>query len=207
MGASKWYLAGLAVILMGCAGTRPVQESAGFNFDYLDHTYHIRSVIPKSTVGYNLLFLREGDAIVRSAIDKDQDGRIDELTAGDWTLDQAQAAYQAGLQAARSRRVYYQIPLDRVYRTADGKNEYILQTYALAVGEIYNKLQVINKWMRQNQVVVLDHEADGLLNAFEDGKGSLDQYQQTYLSILERGMKEGLIIKTTAGKYEVVARR
>ncbi|HHS12610.1 MAG TPA: hypothetical protein ENN03_02450 [bacterium] len=203
----KWFITGLAVILMGCAGTRPVQESAGFNFDYQGHTYHIRSIIPKSMVGYNLLFLRKGDSVVRSAIDKDQNGRIDELTAGDWTMDQAQAVYQAGLEAARSRRVYYQIPLNRVYRTVDGKNEYILQTYSLAVGEIYNKLQVINKWMRQNQVVVLDFDADGLLNAFEDGKGSLNQYQQTYESILERGLREGFIVKTSAGKYEVAARR
>ncbi|MFQ6112923.1 MAG: hypothetical protein ACE5NG_02410 [bacterium] len=198
----------ISTIIHGCGSSATLRRNSTvgrISFDFNGRTYSIESVNPKSKsqLGYNLLVRREGQTILFKAVDKEQDGLLDELVIGDVSLEKAQEIYLEGLVAAETHGSIKKRDFPRVYRTSDELNRYELRTYILKLGEVYNKLTITKADGLKEEIVVLDLGADGTLDEIEKGQESLGHCQQLYSEVLDRGLKEKKVAKTD-GMYHVV---
>ena len=198
------WAVGILIIIMGCATTQKNVEIGGYSFTLEGKTYHIQSVTPRSEEGYNILVQTEGGKTVFKGIDKEQDGILDKVLIGNIPLEKAREIYRKGIALGKSGGHVKKRAFERVYKISDMLNNYILRTYILALGEVYNKLSIIKKQTFTEQAVVVDLGANGNLDKFEKGTGKLKDYQKLYDKVLERGVKEGKITHTKDGMYKVL---
>ncbi len=198
-------IAVLMAVFAGCRTTRPLPVSGGYTFPHEGEEYQLSSMNPEARVGYNLLLKRNGDVIVFQAIDKNQDGVLDEILRGDLTLEQAQAIYAAGLETGRKRgSVRNQTAKVPQYFVSYVSSSYVIQSYIFAVGDMLNRFTIFPQHNENNPIVILDNGADGLLDQVQgDIDVDPDSYQQIYTRILERGVSEGKIAHNQ-GSYLVV---
>ena len=196
----------IITVIMGCGATRAPIKSKGFSFQYEGTTYHIESMTPPKKEGYNMLVHKEGNQIMLRAIDKEQDGMIDEVVQGNISLKEADAIYKKGIATAKVSGNFKKRKYLRAYRTSDLLNDYELSTFILTVGDTYNRLAIVNKKTLDEETVVVDLTADGHLNKMEKGSENVAYYQKLYQKILDQGLKEGRIIKTD-GMYQVALRK
>lgn len=194
-----------ATILLGCGSTRQKVEVGRYSFNYEGKTYDIESLTPKSQEGYNFLILKENDKLLLRAIDKEQDGILDKMLSGDISLEKANEIYRQGILLGRTRGQVRKRNFTRLYTTSDNLNNYVLKTYILAVGEVYNRLTISSKILSEEETVVLDLDADGNLNKIEKGSDDLLHYQNIYKRILNQGMAQGRVV-ITEGMYQVALR-
>jgi len=192
----------LAVWIAGCRTSGPRVEIGGYGFNYGGKEYRIESVTPSYSEGYNILSQRDGDKLLVKGIDKEQDGQLDELMVGRISLDEARNIYREGILEGERRGYLRKRTFAREYKTADPLNDFVLATYILATGEVYNKLTISNKQIFGDPSVIFDTEADGQIDRIERGFDSLSSYQKLYDNVLERGLKDRRIVKS--GKRFIV---
>jgi hypothetical protein len=187
----------LLLVLNGCSTVSgPKVEIGGYSFLFDGREYRIESVTPNYSEGYNILSLRDGDRLLLKGIDKEQDGKLDELVAGSIPLEEANAIYCEGIREGDERGYLKKRTFAREYKTTDPIYSYVLATYVLALGEIYNKLTISNKQIFQETAILVDQEADGQLDRIDHGLDSIQHYQKLYQEVLNRGMKENKIVRS-----------
>jgi hypothetical protein len=196
MRCTRTLVAVLSMLIAGCRSRGPEVEIGGYSFTYEGKEYRIESVTPSYSEGYNIISLREGDRLVMKGIDKEQDGRLDELMVGGMPLVEADAIYREGILEGERRGYLKRRTFTREYKTEDPMNDYTLATYILAMGEVYNKLTVSSKQGFSSPSNVTDQDADGQLDRIDQGFESLSTYQKQYDEVLERGLKERKIVKS-----------
>ena len=173
------------LILMNCRTPRPTIEIGRYTFDYNNLTYRIESVTPSNMEGYNILSRFENEHIVFKAIDKEQNGTINEVLIGNLDLKEANTIYQFGIKVGERLGYIKKKTFAREYRTYDKLNDYLLATYLLAVGDVYNKLRISSRQLITGETVVIDLNADGKLDKVEKGDMGLNFYQKLYDKVLD----------------------
>jgi hypothetical protein len=189
-------VASFLIIFLGCSTSGPKVEIGGYTFTYGGLEYRIESVTPNYSEGYNIISHRESDRLVFKGIDKEQDGKLDELIVGNMTLDEARKIYDEGILEGERRGYLRKRTFAREYKTSDVIYDYILATYILITGEVYNRLTLVNKQVFQNPTMVIDDDADGQIDRIEKGFESLSRYQSLYREVLDRGIKERRIVRS-----------
>jgi len=197
-----WILT-VIVITVTCTKRGNIVEVGGYSFTYKGMEYRIQSVTPTLSEGYNILSQRENDKLVLKAIDKEQDGILDEVSAGNLSLNEADEIYHVGIAEGERLGYIKKRTFAREYRYQDDLRTYLLATYVLAFGDTYNKLTVIDRTIFKANEVVIDKDADGKLDEVQEGIESLGFYQKYYDLIIERGMRINRIRKIN-GKIIVV---
>ena len=187
--------------VLQCGRSRLRIEVGGYDFEYRGLTYSIESVTPNFLEGYNLLIHREGSKVLLRGIDREQDGTLDEVAVGKISLEEAAEIYAEGIRAGERRGYIRTRTLTREFSMRSGPNRIIVATYLLALGDIYNRLQVTDD--REGRSVAIDKGADGRLDSIEEGTRSLETCQALYEEILEKGMSLKKIEKNE-GLYIVV---
>ncbi len=190
-------------ILTGCAARRPVVEIGGYYFDYEGRTYRIESVNPASKVGYNILALREEDQDKVLGLDYDQDGMLDGVVEGMISLDRAIRIYSAGIAEGERRGVVRSRFQTHEYRVVIDDYTYVLVTYQLALGGVFNRLTILTAYYAPEEAVLLDLGADGKLDTIETGDRTLEYYQALYDRVIDQGLRYGRVEKID-GMYQVV---
>ncbi len=193
----------IVLLLSACRPRGPVIEFGGYSFQYRGKECRIESITPDYMEGYNVLTMRVKDQLVMKALDRDQDGVLDEIVSGDLSVDEAGRIYAEGLQEGERRHLIKTRPVTREYRTSDALSECVLTTYLLALGDIYNKLSIIRFNNFHNPTVLVDSDADGTLDLIEKGPGTAGEFQSLYSLILDKAKRENKII-TSDGKYIVI---
>lgn len=197
------WIAVATLIITGCAGARPVIEIGGYNFEFEGRTYRIESVNPSSGVGYNVLSVKEGDRNVALGLDRDQDGFLDGIVEGEISLQRARVIYNAGIsEGERLGRIKSKV-LTQEYRTVVGQHTCILVTYELAIGDVFNRLTLVNTYYAPVEAILLDQGADGQLDLIEQGEREMEYYQSIYDQVIENGLTYGKVAKIQ-GKYQVI---
>jgi hypothetical protein len=192
-----------SMILAGCAASRPVIEVGGYYFVSGGSTYRIQSVNPTSKVGYNILALKEGDRDVVLGLDYDQDGVLDGVVEGQLSLQEASRVYGEGIAEGERRGIVRSRVQTQEFRTVINQYTYVLVTYHLAVGDVFNKLTILTEYYAPEEAILLDLGADGRLDTVEKGDKGLEHYQALYEQVLQRGMKFGRVVKA-GGLYHVL---
>jgi hypothetical protein len=197
-----WIMA-LAFLGVYCASRKPVIQLGGFDFEYDGEEYRIESMTPNFLVGYNLLILEKDGASVLKAMDREQNGQIDEVIIGSLSREQADIIYQAGIQAGREKGYIKTKIVAREYRTTDRSYDFVLVTYILAVGDVYNQFTVVDRFSVRKRAVLIDLEANGILDQWKVGEKEIGYYQKLYKEVLDKGLHEKRITKE-GGYYIVV---
>lgn len=194
------------LVLAGCATTRMTASNTKMSFEFEGDSYTIQSHNPDNQVGYNILVSTNGDNTVLKALDEQQDGIIDTVVVGQIPVWKAQMIYDSGIKAGKEKGAVSKRYVERTYTCSDADNYYVLQTFELAMGDVYNKLVIQDRSTAFFQAVVTDIGADGNLNKVEkDGKMSIDAYQGFYRHVIARGLSEGKIQKSD-NRYLVAMR-
>lgn len=202
-----WFLSFINLLFaFGCSSSDydfSEGKAKGFIFNYRGDDFRLECVSYEDKDGYNILSRREPGIIYLLGIDKDQDGELDDLIAGRISFDQANEIYHAGI--AYGRRIGLVKPkfLEREYIASDKINEYVIQTYILALGQTYNKFLIKPKVPFQKTFIIVDLEANGTLDRIEKGIGNVADFQESYNEILSKGMEEGRIAEVD-GNYKVI---
>ena len=190
---------GAAVLLGACAGSRAPSATRLFAFDYEGSTYAIISTDVVVGEG-NVLLRRDRTRPFLRADDRNQDGTLDTLIAGDLTLDEADRVYAAGLAEAATRgKKQDRVPLPTyTLRLSDGT--FSVQTVPPAQGSDeppHNRFVAVMP-AHALSIIALDREADGLLDRVEQGSVRLDTLQVHYAQVLAQGVREGRVEKRGA---------
>jgi hypothetical protein len=194
-------LIGLA--LTGCAATRPpVPSAGGYDFVYQEQTFRIESYSPPGMIGYNQLVRREGERIVLMALDREQDGSLDEVVRGNVSLEDARRIYSFGLLEGTRRGLVRNMTWSNDFSTIIDHRTCVLTTFVLAVGEVYNKLTVVNTDIGLQEAVLTDLGADGSIDLVESGSQGRAYYQTLYTRVIQKGMEAGAVTRS-AGTYRV----
>ncbi|MFO7892068.1 MAG: hypothetical protein R6V04_17210 [bacterium] len=197
----------IVVFLIGCAAQNKMRYGL-FDFSYQGKNYKIESYTPPKGSGNNFLVLKKDKKIVFKAIDKEQNGYIDKILIGDISLKKAREIYSNGLQKCSESGNMETKTFKKSYTNEDIGNKYFIATYSLNSDEVYNKFTIIKKINMEinNELVFIDNLADGTLNQVIKGPVDINDYQDIYKKILERGVKFGEINKVE-GKYWVVTNK
>jgi hypothetical protein len=196
-------IAFIGLILAGCAATRPpVPSAGGYDFVYQEQTFRIESYSPPGMIGYNQLVRREGDRVVLLALDREQNGSLDEIVRGSISLEEARRIYSYGLLEGTRRGLVRNMTWSNDFSTVINHRTCVLTTYVLAVGETYNKLTVVNTDIGRQEAVLIDLGADGSIDLVESGSQGRAYYQTLYTQVLQKGMEAGAVTRS-GGTYRV----
>ena len=191
----KNFYSAIAFLLL-LAGLRCVDtQSAGTNHSYYFEVdgkhYQITASRPASGRDDNILIQVDGNQIL--AMDTGCTGEVDSVARGAMTVEDANIIYAIGLAINHSTnpegRIYR-----RMYRTADEIQTYTFQTVISRNGRIYNRLIIIDESPPEN-TVVLDTDADGILDRMSRGNYQPENYQEYYSMVLAHGLRDSEIEK------------
>ncbi len=180
---------GAALWIAACTGTRPPPPTGQFAFEYEGTPYAIIST--EAIVGEGNVLLRRAHPFLR-ADDRDQDGRLDTVVAGNLTLAQANQVYAAGLAQAEARGKRQERVLAPTFTVELSGGACTIQTLRSRDGQLFNRFVCIAAAQPQ-PVIALDNEADGVLDRLEQGSTRLDSLQTRYAFVLQRGIGEGRV--------------
>ena len=155
--------------------------------------YSIMSYLSNDATGYNILMREENDKIIIKSIDKQQDGKLDEVLEGDLSLADASKIYADGLAAAKEMGMLKERNFERFYNFSDKIYDYEIRTYILVQGDNYNLFAAKEKGFN-NVIIIVDEKADGLLDKFQQGSGDIIKFQALYEEVLRQGMVSNRVV-------------
>ena len=155
--------------------------------------YSIMSYLSNDATGYNILMREENDKIIIKSIDKQQDGKLDEVLEGDLSLADASKIYADGLEAAKEMGMLKEKDFERFYNFSDKIYDYEIRTYILVQGDNYNLFAVKEKAFN-NIIIIIDEKADGLLDNFQQGSGDIIKFQALYEEVLRQGIVSNRVV-------------
>jgi hypothetical protein len=184
----------VALFCSSCASTKPVDSFNYYRFNLDGNTYRLHSVISADKEQSFIRLISE----TFLAFDYDMDGVIDRITLGDATLQEAQKIYNAGImQAKRENRLTVKSAGNGKYTYESYDFTYQLKSYQPENSTPFNEIKIVDKrkLVETNAVIALDENADGTLEQILLGKGRFADIQDAYDKVIERGLKEGKLIK------------
>ena len=185
----KFLILIVAFGLTYCASSIKTQEeySSILKFYSGGNEYTIMSFSREDVTGYNILMREENDTVIIKSIDKQQDGELDEILEGNISLVAANKIYSDALAIAKEKGMLKKIYFDRYYNFSDKTYDYEIRSYVLAQGDKYNLFAVKEKAIN-NIIIIIDENADGSLDNFQQGSGDIKKFQALYEEVLQEGI-------------------
>lgn len=176
----------------GCRTARTGVYYGTFAFDYEGRSYEIVSVGTAAEGGRNYLVRREGEHLLLRARDADQNGTLDTLLIGALPLDRANAIYARGLAQAQAEGRYRQQQPARAYTLVLDTGWYTIRSHRLNADTWYNRFILFEVGDRE-ETIVLDTDADGVLDEVVYGVCDLAVCQERYKHVLQEGIRTGRV--------------
>jgi len=175
--------------LTNCASSTDTQSeySGILKFYSGGNEYTLLTYLSEDATGYNILMSEENDNILTKSIDKQQDGKLDEVLEGEISLDDANKIYSEALAIAEEKGILKKKNFQRFYVYSDNIYDYEIRTYLLVKGDSYN-LFAAKKKIGNEFTIIIDDKADGLLDSFQEGSGDIGEFQALYEEVLRQGM-------------------
>jgi len=184
----------LIFIISNCASQKPLATAAYFRFSMNDESYRIRSVSSVDNGNsYNELI---GQGFV--AVDYDKDRILDKVSLGKVELAKAQQIYEYGLNILDQKdqlQVYSMDIIDYVQENSD--YDYQIKSFYPDGSEPFNEFKIIRKReLKDNEIVIIDKKADGLLDEVLKGPvQEVQDYQARYTYVINAGLEKERLFK------------
>lgn len=199
----KWGTAFLLVLFLnvftfyGCASQKPQSQTnvAQFRFSFNDKTYRIRSINSEDNAqSYNDLI---GENFV--AADYDQDRILDRVVLGEVSLNVAQQIYEYGLDRLTAENKL-QVRVLNIDRYVHENNAMLIEirSYQPDNAKPFNEFVITdNRSLLCSEVtIVIDRDADGILEEVLKGSISLEKAQSQYEVAIKAGLQRGELVKS-----------
>lgn len=182
------------VMLSGCAHQKPQLNATQYRFTINDEAYRIRSISTADKVeAYNELIA--GNFV---AVDFDQDRVIDRILIGDVSLAEAQKIYDFGLErVTRENKLIVRVPSDQRYVYENCGLHLEIRSFRPADTAPFNEFRIVDQRQVVSPpiVVIVDHHADGILDAVLKGSADLEKAQSQYAEVIAAGLQKGKLTK------------
>lgn len=196
----------LLFLLTSCALFRHQPEGTQFSFEFENETYQILGYMSEEGQSANFLVKREGDQTIFRAIDRDQNGIIDQIITGSVGLQEANEIYKEGIRQARELGKHKEIERFREFEHTYREYRLLVQSYIPDTDSYINRF-IITDLNRNIISVAWDDESDGLLTRIESGDIDLQAAQALYERILSRAADNYRIETNMDGRYVITTGR
>ncbi|MEQ8524901.1 hypothetical protein [Gracilimonas sp.] len=180
------------LLFLGCSSTKDLPTRTDFAFTFDDEPFEIISISAPSGEGYNYLIKKEEGKSVFRSMDTNQDGIIDLVQYGPFSIDQANSIYTYGIQQAIDQHKFKARNTQRILTITENDTVYTIQTFGYYRDLLYNQF-TINSLVTDSSEIYLDMNADGELDNIEKSERSLEEVQKTYQRIIQNGVENKLI--------------
>ncbi len=180
-------------LISGCVVNKDLAQKSTFTFISDGNKYQITSVNTSSGEGTNYLSKIDSEGNQLSlARDLDQDGSIDIILKGDFSIYEANMIYNLGIDKAKSLGNYAERSSLRTFEYLDEQTLFTIKTYLLEEGNANNLFIILNKALNEESIF-LDSNADGIIDSIEKGTMSIIDANIFYMKALKLGIKKGKI--------------
>jgi len=181
-------------VLGGCAGQQREFNASMYRFQFNDEGFRIRSISASDTsLSYNELI---GENVL--AVDFDQDRILDYIALGEMRLPEAQKVYETGLnRIAMENLLRVRAPnVHRYVHESNGVRVEII-SFQPSGGSPFNEFKMIDQRSvaTPEDVVLVDKNADGTLDAVLKGSADLESMQSRYQEAIDAGLQKQELVK------------
>lgn len=180
------------LLILGCSSTKDLATRTEFVFTFDDEPFEIISISAPSGEGYNYLIKKENGESVFRSMDTNQDGIIDLVQYGSFSIDLANRIYAYGIQQAMDQQKFKARKTQRIFTVTENDTAYTIQTFGYYKDLLYNQF-TINLLETDTSEIYLDMNADGDLDNIEKSERSLEDVQEVYQRIIQIGIESKLI--------------
>lgn len=162
-------------------------------FSVQESVYKITSLNTPSGEGSNILAsINDSDHGNWAAKDLDQDGTLDVILKGSASLDFANEVYWTGIERAKDNGQYKSRYALRSYELITEESILTIRSYIAADSNPTNMFIIFNK-LTNAETILVDTNADGILNRTEKGILEIESAQKLYTETLEKGILDDRI--------------
>ncbi len=190
-----YVLTSTLLVFTSCASISPGTTRNVFTFNYEDQEFQIISITTTSGEGSNFLVLIDstGSEVINGK-DADQNGTIDQILSGNYSLEEVNIIYQAGITSAQEKGNYRERIPERTFEYFASGYHFVIRSYIISDTNVSNLFIVRNDSL-STELILMDTQADGQLDHFEKGStDTITNYQYFYEATLGIGIKEHRII-------------
>lgn len=201
------YIAFIFAVMFsfGCATTQETPQKSVFSFTYNEQRFEIVSLNTSSGEGTNIISELSADDDKSIARDINQDGTVDIVIRGKFTLEEFDAIYKAGIKAAQQSGNYKERASLRRFEWNREQYTLVITTYYVDSDELNNVFFVLFK-ADQSEHLYSDLFSNGTLDNQEKGLINIERAQQLYEMTLLKGMDDDRIVFED-GRYIVAPKR
>jgi len=192
----------LLFFLTSCALFRHQPEGTQFSFEFENETYQILGYTSDEGQSANFLVKRDGDRTIFRAIDRDQDGIIDQVITGSVGLPEANEIYREGIRQARELGQHKEVERFREFEHTYLEYRLLVQSYIPETDTYLNRF-IIAGLNRDVISVAWDDDSDGVLNRIESGNIDLETAQSLYERTLDRAADNNRIEPDMDGRFVI----
>lgn len=191
--SSKYlFLFLLGLLLIGCSSTKDLPVKTAFNFEYDSHDYQIISINAPDGEGMNYLVSFENDSTTLRCLDKDQDGNIEVIQYGDFSLTDVNIIYHFGIRKALEAGKFKSRKGQRIYEVTESDSLFSIETLGNYTDQLYNRFIILD--LKNNQENTFwDLDADGTLDQTATGETNIQIAQELYQRFIRSGIEESRI--------------
>ncbi len=180
--------------LLNCAHQKQRPTVSQYRFTIDNEIYRIRSIVSEiKSQSYNEVI---GENFL--AVDYDQDGVLEAVVMGEVALSEAQKIYDHGLASLRKEdKLSVRAPNRKSFSKEKDKFQFEIQSFRPSDAPPFNEFKVMDKrsLVAVEVIVLLDENADGMLDKILRGSGSVEKYQSQYAEMIRAGLKSGELIE------------
>lgn len=191
-----------STIICSCATQKELARKNVYSFIINEQVFQITSFNTDSGEGTN--FLSEiddtGEPLLK-ARDLDQNGTIDIILKGSWSLFEANLIYNEGIASAKAAGNITERTSLRTFEFQTPTNLFTIKSYSTGPQNVSNLFIILDK-TTNGESIFLDSNADGQLESVEKGTFNLDEADSLYSKVLNEGITRRQI-QHMDGKYTV----
>lgn len=184
----------IILMLCGCAHQKPKVSVSQYKFDFSDRTYRIRSISSgDKTESYNELI---GEKFM--VADYDQDRVIDCVLLGDVSLSEAQQIYDYGLnEVSKEKKLQVRNPNINGYLHEKNDFQLEIRSFRPINAQPFNEFKITDNrpLVRPEIIIIVDQNADGILDEVLKGSVSMEKVQAQYTEAIATGLQQGELVK------------
>ena len=195
-------LAFSSAIICSCATQKDFARKSVYSFSIDEQAFQITSFNTTSGEGTNFLSqTNEAGTTILKARDLDQDGTIDIILKGSWTLFEANLIYNEGITSAKADGNFTERTSLRTFEFQTVTNLFIVKSYSTGPQNVSNLFIILDKTTSMESIF-LDSNADGKLESVEKGTFNFEEAAELYTKVLNEGISRKQIVLVD-GKYTV----
>lgn len=182
----------LFLFMSGCLLFRQQPEGTYYSFEYQGEMYEIIGVQSDQGETANFLVERENGGVVFRAIDRNQEGTLEQVLSGDIELERANRIYREGIRLAQEEGRYNEIEKFREFLYRYGSVRLVLRS-TIKEGDTFVNLFVIYDDDGSVVGIYRDAGSDGVITDVDKGKTELEDARELYKMLLNRAREENRI--------------